>query len=459
MIRLTLIFVYVTALSAYAFKDWYRSLCGLIILMGVIQHPDVPKSILGVPGLNPWNLLLLFVLVAWLSSRRREGLCWDMPAAVSVPLILYASVALVSTLRLTANLAALRLEYTLLDSPPPTTSDVVSELWINTFKWVVPGLLLFDGCRDSTRFRWAVASVLGVYVLLAVQTIKWMPTGSIASGDALSHRALKIIQNEIGYSRVNLSMLLAGGSWATLAALPLGVTRMQKALIVIASLAQTYAQALTGGRMGYVTWGLVGLVLCGLRWRRYLLVAPLVVVAILAFVPAAQERMLQGFTSAPEDAAGDTRVDDYQVTSGRTLIWPYVIEKWGQAPLAGYGREAMVTTGLRRYLWTELGESFPHPHNAYLQLLLDCGWLGLVLVLWFYGAALSCALRLFMDERSPLFVTIGGIAAALILTLLVASFGSQSFYPREGAVGLWAAMMLSFRMIVQRQRASEGEAR
>lgn len=458
MIRLTLISVYVAALSAYAFKDWYRSLCGLILLMGVIQHPDVPKTILGVPGLNPWNLLLLFVVVGWLASRGREGLCWDLPASVSLPLLLYACVAVVSTLRLTANLANFRLEYVLLDSPPPTTSEVVSEFWINTFKWVVPSLLLFDGCRNASRFRWAVASVLGVYVILAIQTIKWMPISSITSGDALSHRALKIIQNEIGYSRVNLSMLLAGGSWATLAALPLGSTRLQKVWIAVASVAQTYAQALTGGRMGYVTWGLVGLVLCGLRWRRYLLAAPLVVVAILTFVPAAQERMLQGFTPAQEDSPGDARIDGYQVTSGRTLIWPYVIEKWRLAPLTGYGREAMVTTGLRRLLWTELGETFPHPHNAYLQILLDSGWLGLVPVLWFYGVALFCALRLFGDTRSPLFVTSGGIAAALILTLLVASFGSQSFYPREGAVGLWAAMMLSFRMIVQRQRASEGRA-
>jgi len=38
--------------------------------------------------------------------------------------------------------------------------------------------------------------------------------------------------------------------------------------------------------MGYVTWGVVGLVLCSLRWRRYLLLAPvvpaLIVLALMA---------------------------------------------------------------------------------------------------------------------------------------------------------------------------------
>ena len=401
MIRLTLIFIYVAALSGYALKDWYRSLCGLILLMGVIQHPDVPKSILGVPGLNPWNVLLLFVVIGWLASRRREGLSWDMPATVSIPLLLYAIVAIVSTLRLTGNLPALRLEYALLDAPPPSTADIVSEMWINTFKWVVPGLLLFDGCRDATRFKWALASILGVYVILGIQTIKWMPPSSITSGDALSRRALKIIQNEIGYSRVNLSMLLGGGSWAALATLPLGRTRLQKLLIAMMWLTLTYAQALTGGRMGYVTWALVGFILCLLRWRRYLLAAPLVVLTILTFVPAARERMLQGFTPAQEASLGDSQIDDYEVTSGRTMIWPYVIDKWRQAPHRGYGREAMVTTGLWRFLLTELGEPFPHPHNAYLQALLDSGWLGLLPILWFYSVALLYSLRLFADSPKP----------------------------------------------------------
>jgi hypothetical protein len=100
MIRLTLLGVYVLGFSAYAFKDWFKSLCALILLMAVIEHPDMPKSILGIPGLNPWNLLLLPVVIGWAKARRAEGLTWDMPKHITVLLLLYLVVVLVGFVRM-----------------------------------------------------------------------------------------------------------------------------------------------------------------------------------------------------------------------------------------------------------------------------------------------------------------------------------------------------------------------
>ncbi len=73
-------------------------------------------------------------------------------------------------------------------------------------------------CRDRTSLNWAVMATLGIYVLLAVQVIRWMPLSAIADGDALTERSLKILSNEVGYHRVNLAVLLAGAVWAVFAA-------------------------------------------------------------------------------------------------------------------------------------------------------------------------------------------------------------------------------------------------
>jgi O-antigen ligase len=336
-----------------------------------------------------------------------------------------------------------------------TFSYVVGEYWINTFKWVVPALLLFDGARSRTRFLWGMASLLGIYVLLGVQVIKWMPPSNILSGDQLSYRALKILQNEIGFSRVNLSMLLGGASWAVLAALPLFRSLWLRGFVLAVSLSLVYAQALTGGRTGYVTWAAVGLLLCLARWRRYLLLAPFVMIGVVTLVPGAKERMMQGFGSPDALGVEGTEVNQYEVTSGRTLIWPYVIEKIKQRPLFGYGREAMARTGLAQQLWDELGESFPHPHNAYLETLFDGGWVGFFCVIPFYLVTLFHGFRLFLDSRSPYFVAAGGVLCALLLALLVYSMGSQTFYPREGSVGMWCAFGLAFRALVERRRAED----
>ncbi len=459
MIRHTLLFALVISLAIYAFRDWFKSLCGLILLMSVIEHPDMPKTMLGIQGLNPWNVLLLFVVLGWLTSRGREGLTWDMPLHMNLLLVAYCLLVVIGFGRMLFDRHG---SYTPIAIPLEeySSSYIFSEYFVNTFKWVVPGLLLFDGCRSRERFNLALLSTLAIYFLLALQVIKWMPITSVLHGDELTARSSKILLKQVGYHRVNLSMLLGGASWAIFSTRVL--RQGGKALMVLgASVIVLYGQALTGGRTGYAAWMAVGLVLCLLRWRRYLLLVPVLIAVIVAVVPGVEERMLQGFTPETRDynAVGATtsgdqeKPDDYTITAGRTLIWPYVIDLIKQRPWVGYGRLAMVRTGLKDYLWTELAENFPHPHNAYLELLFDNGWVGFCIVIPFYLAVLGHAFVLFRDSRSPIFVAIGGTASALVMALLFASVGSQTFYPREGAVGMWCAIGLVLRVSVERSRA------
>jgi O-antigen ligase len=440
MTRLTLLWLFVGGVSVYAWRDWYKALCGLTLLTAVIEHPDMPKSLFDVQGLNPWNVAFLSVLLAWAASRRREGLRWDMPRHITVLLLLYLGVVVIGFARMMAD--PTNLEYL-------STGYLVGEHLINTIKWVVPGMLLFDGCRTRSRFILGLMAILGLYVLLAMQVIRWIPAEAAVSGSTLSSRANRILLNEMGYHRVNLSMMLAGASWAILAAQPLARHGARRFFITAAALGVMYAQALTAGRMGYVTFGVVGLVLCLFRWRRYLLAIPLFVVLVVSILPGVSERMLQGF--------GGDEVDEYEVTSGRNIAWPYVMAKIGEAPILGFGTLAMARTGLAAHLLAEKGEEFPHPHNAYLEMLIDNGWVGLLLVLPFYLVVLARSLLLFARSSIPLCLTAGGVASALVLALLVASFGSQTFYPREGALGMWCAIGLILRVSVERSRVRVNE--
>lgn len=449
MIRSALLWSSVFGFALYAWRDWFKSLCALIVLMAVIEHPDMPKTMFGIQGLNPWNILAASVASAWLLARRSEGLRSDLPPHVALMLGGYGTVVLVGFVRMMLDRAELS-EY--------STAYLVSEYLVNTLKWVLPAAMVYDGCRTRRRAVLAIVALLGIYFLLALQVIRWMPAGSVMSGEDLRYRTLKIIVNEIGYHRVNLSVLLAGASWATLALLPLVRRTSHRLGIVAAFLIVVYAQALTGGRTGYAAWGLVGLALGAVRWRKLLVLAPAGLVILAVAVPAARERMLQGFEPPdPDDAqyaSGEIAdgPDTYVVTAGRTLIWPYVIEKISRRPLVGYGRLAMERTGLKDFLAFTLNESFPHPHNAYLEMLLDNGWIGFAVVMPFYLFVVITACRLMRDARDPLFATVGGMALALTVALLVGAVGSQTFYPREGAVGMWCALGLLLRLSVERNR-------
>ncbi len=98
-IRTIVLGLLVVGLCIYAWRDWFKSLCGLILLMAVIEHPDMPHSILGIEGFSAWNVLFLVVFLAWLANRRREGLTWDMPRHMTVLLLMYVGVIVLSFLR------------------------------------------------------------------------------------------------------------------------------------------------------------------------------------------------------------------------------------------------------------------------------------------------------------------------------------------------------------------------
>jgi O-antigen ligase len=168
--------------------------------------------------------------------------------------------------------------------------------------------------------------------------------------------------------------------------------------------------------------------------------------------PGPVERMLTGFGQT--DVAGQSTTDDYSMTSGRTQFWPHVIDKIGESPIVGHGRMAMMRTGLTKYLRQEYGqgEAVSHPHNMYLETLLDNGILGSIPILLFWGIIVIYSGQLFRSSNR-LCSAVGGLALSLMLAQLVAGVGSQHFYPEESTLGLWAAIFLSIRVYVERTKA------
>lgn len=444
MIRTTLLLLFVAYFSIYAWKNWFVSLCAAILLVAVVEHPDFPKAIGGIPGLNPWNFLIFNVALAWYCRRAADGAGWDMPVNAGRLGLCFFAVIVVGVGRLLMN-----------DFPEPLFSAgfILSEYLINSVKWMIPGLILFDVCRTRRRATIALGVILLLYLLLAVQVIRWMPLSEVGSDGGMNTRASKIIQNEIGYNRVTLSMMLAGASWACLAALPVLKKNSHRLALFGTSCAIILGQALTGGRTGYVTWIVIGIVLAVLRWRKILLLLPAGVAVVAIALPSVRERMLQGVGG--QEGNFTVQTSAYEMTSGRDIAWPVVIEEIWKAPLLGHGRQAMVTTGARDFLLNNYSESFPHPHQAYLEQLLDNGMIGFLMVIPFYFYALFRSLPLVLERNDPLLCAIGCAGFCLVTALMIGAFGGQTFYPREGSVGMWAAIGLVLRVSVQRNRFLE----
>jgi hypothetical protein len=438
-LRITAAYLFVAVLSAYAWKDWFKSVCGLVVMMAVMEHEDMPRTMFGVQGLNLWNVLFTMILIAWAATRHRDGCRWDLPRHFGLVLLMYVGVIVIGFLRAAfdhAHLEGYPLKY------------LVSEELVNTIKWILPGLLLFDGCRTRKRLLTAMVCLLVLYLLITIQVIQRLPPSSVLAASGEIDRTRRACA-DMGYTACDMSTLLAGVFWGIMAVLQVIRKKSRRVAVLVMAIMVFYAQALTGGRSGYVAWGATGLVLCLLKWRKRLLLAPVVLILVPLVLPGAAARMFEGFGKT--NVAGDVVVDDYSLTSGRTLIWPYVIEKIDQSPWVGYGRLAMTRTGLAGKLMADLGESFPHPHNMYLEALIDNGIIGLVLFLAFWGTVIVHSARLFRSDNR-LYSAVGGLALGLVLTQLFAGIGSQHFYPEESTLGVWVAAFLAVRVYVEETR-------
>ncbi|HWC61791.1 MAG TPA: O-antigen ligase family protein [Verrucomicrobiae bacterium] len=445
-LRVLFFLLLVLGFSWYAYRNWFTSLCAAVVLMAFMKHHDMPRGLLGIPGMNMWNLLIVNVVIAWWIQRRHEGSVLEFPRGLKIALWLYL---------IAINVACLRLALHPTNYFGFTATDVFIEFILNSMRFLIPALLFYDGCRTRERIRMALGVIVVLYFLLAVQTIRYMGFHPDFNGNELSGRAARIIQKSVGYDRVDMSMMLAGGSWAAIAFSRLIEKKWLRWGVCGVAAVILFGQALTGGRAGYVTWGITGLVLCTLKWRKLLPLVPLAAVLVVVFVPGVAERMFSGFGG---DHGGIVvEKDESEITSGRNLVWPVVIKQIEKAPLFGYGRGAMMTTGLAAYVADAMGDSFPHPHEAYLEAMLDSGIIGFLCIIPIYLVCLKRSVSLFMDRTDVLYEAAGGVAMALLLGLLLASFGAQTLYPRESAVGMWAALGVAMRLSMERERQRETE--
>jgi O-antigen ligase len=438
MIRYTLLWLFVFGLIRYAWRDWCKSLCILVTMLAVLERPDMPKHIFGIQGLNPFNVALAGILIAWFAQPREKS---DVPRWLTVLFSLYIVVMVVSTARLMLNPS-----YLMVFQHPVfevhSSGSLVANYVINTFKWVIPAILLVRGCRGEERQRWLIVGVLGIYAVLAFLVIRQMPLGYLLDGERLQQRAADILQRRVGYHRVDLATMFAGASWAMLAVRPLFPSRLIRLGLVGLFGLTALALALTGGRTGYATWAALGLILSVLKWRRLLLLAPVAVLAVFIVAPGVPQRLLQGF--------GSSATDDHLVTSGRNVVWPAVLGKIRESPIAGYGRQAWARTNLRMQVGTKTGEFFGHPHNAYFEFALDNGLIGLVIVLPMFGFIVLKSIAMFRTRGDPAVEAAGGAALAMTLGFLIAAVGAQTFYPTEGSVGMWCMIALAIRVSQER---------
>ena len=450
-------------MCVYAWKDWYRAACFLIISMSIFETPWMPKAVFGISGFNPWNLLLLSTIAAAFANRVQNNS--RVRGVLRILIFYYVIFIVVAFLREIQDLSGIvefRQRY---GGAPVTFKEILIEDLLNTFKYTAPAILIYFGCNSKQRLFEAVGAVCILSILLAILVIRSMGFDSLSSGFELNDTAVRRIDRDVGYFRSDLAILFSGAAWALFVSRELFERRAYRLWATFGSALVALALGMTGGRMGIVAWLGVGAMVTFLRYRRLFIFAPIAVVIVVASIPAIGDRLFQGFTYDPNDIHyqiydSGSDFNPASVTSGRTIVWPHIVDKISESPMIGYGRRAMQRTGLSTFLGLEYGDPFPHPHNAYLQLFLDNGFVLGLPILTFFLLLLKRSYSLFRDPSDNTKNFVGLFGMIYICSFLMGCISQQSFYPYPSSMSMWVAIALVLKVYyVNARQASDRSVR
>lgn len=445
--RIVALYILVLCLAIYAWRNHFISICGLIILTAVMQRKEFPTAMLGIQGLNPWNLLFAVVVVAWFTMRQVDGRRWDLNRRAAGVLICFVVALTVTIARgyfAGAHAGPLHGRGAL---------TYFSDHLINPLKFLLLGVMLYDSCRSRRQVYIALLSLASVFVFWALMTMRFIPFSTLTSdGNFMRYRHR--FDREIGLYATDMGMIFAGAFWTILGCWSLARKWRYRAAVVGSAGLVLVGLALTYSRGGYMTFFGVGILFAMVSWRWLLLGIPVGALIAAAVLPNAANRLAMGLSEQTAAGVSETNMDE--VTSGRmTYLWPNAIAQISERPVFGAGRLAILHTPMFDEVMAYTHGTCPnHPHNAYLELLMDAGVIGTLMIAPIYVGILLIGANLLRAKDDPLARAVGGAALGCTGMLVIAGLGSQTFFGTQvSTISLWITAALAVRMWTERRAA------
>jgi O-antigen ligase len=415
--------------------DFRAGVILLTLLMPIA--PMLPQ----VKGLNPLNfvtaatLVSLFLQQAFAPRRELVGL----PAAAWLAIVLPASwgicIAWPHIHEGVHNYPALDDARRIYDPWAYAIARYIKPL----FYYLAYVFLLANAVRQTQRperFALLLAAVVVVPSLAVFYTVATYPgTLQELTHDREFMAARGLHANEFG-------MMLAAASGPLLFMGGAATTAAWRWVARAAFALTTAALLLTLSRGGMMAWLVV---VIGYLWHyRRLKTFVLGTTLALAFLAGAPEAMKERFvTGMHAGAISDVSdVEKDELTAGRVHGWELLAPEVLDSPW--FGR------GIGSTQWSDAVAAgrykANHPHNIYLEVLMDLGLVGLGAMAWFYGGCLRRLRRLANSDgrlAAPLRGYFAGARYSLIGVLIMAA--TTGYYlPNAAQFPIWLSLGMAF---------------
>jgi len=432
------LYVAVSLVGAVAVLFDFRAGAVLLAMMLPVSPSELfPRTMMGIGGLNPLNLLLAATVVSYVIFGRLRPAGPALPRPVLWLYLVPLAVAAVIGMPHVHEVPAF-----FYDTGSIQFTNERQYLIVTLVKMVVVvaiGLMVGAAiARSEKPERFIVAIAISAWLIALVQLgfviSQGVPLAAMASAEArMFYSPMGVHANTLG--RVHLGALaLLLFVWSDSRDPRMKLFLLVTLAVVGLALVLTFSRAAIGAA------GLVGALF--LMWKFNLRNLGLALIGLLLIATVAGEavysRAMLGFGESA-DAVSAGRLEG---------IWAPLLPELWKSPIWG--------NGLSSVMWSfpmVNGAMLPvsHPHNAYLEAMLDMGIVGLVLLLAYFAHVWRGFRKLARDASlSPEMRALFQGATALLIAFFVTGMAGGSLRPEPDSPYLWIAIGCMYGMLARR---------
>lgn len=415
LLLMFLAFLAFAAVNLARLKSFF--LAALIMITPIYGTNFMPREVLGIVGLNFWNIVWIITLLAIAPDFLSKRKTLRPPPFFGFALIVF----------IMAQLFAVAAALTDLDSFPKSgraamgVATVILVGFIKPLQFLLVGWMTFAYCaltRDTRTIERSIfASAIAMGGLVTYYFLRGFDGSDINTGRFYISAELGMHVNYLGaWAAMTLMCSLVfpaeGGFWKI----------VRWSAIIMSAI----AIVLSFSRMAFIAAPIgLFLVLGRIPAKERLAAIFLVAVVIIVAFPLLLQRASVGLESGNLN----------EISAGRTeTIWGPLLQDFRDNPVFGSGRFAQ----LRSKSFPRLG--LMDSHSAYLQIMIDMGTVGLVIVsFWLFEMY-----RIGRKAKSLL--------PSLIIVMCLEGISGFSFYPDASNFVIWVIYGMALAHIaVKRQ--------
>jgi len=419
----------------FILRDFRVGVVLLIVLMPLSASRLFPHAMLGIIGLNPLNLLLGATLASYLLHGLFDG---SIRRFLPRPLLWLYIVPILCAGALGARhvgeIAPAFYMYELLHFHD--AAGYLRDLVLRPLLLVLFALLVAAAVSRSVHpEKFLIPALLSLWVMSLMVVVFVIQSGAtpaeLARSDSRSFLSpLGMHANDLGrLYAVAYALLLF--TWVEAKPLHHRLALLASMGLVVVALVLTFSR---GAFFGFVVVNALYVL-----WRRDLktfVFFALLAAAVLLTLPAAvYDRIATGYGSGL-DAISAGRVES---------IWLPLLPELLHSPVYGNGLGSILWSEVMRREGGLAMQAVGHPHNAYLQALLDMGAAGLILLCAYFVHVWKGLRALSLDPSlSPVWRGFHRGAMAGLASFLLAAVADSSLTPRPEQTFLWLAIGMMY---------------